>query len=162
MIACSLKVANQTILHHQPTKLKSCCYSFQINQQNDDNESSSNWTKKKVQRDCFDAIAEKLNINMIEEWYSVRHEDIVRNGGGSLLKQQYKNSHTEALTFIYPHTQWQIWRFATVPKYFWQSLENRRNFLEHLMHYKNIVDLDQCYSITKQDIEYMGGISFLL
>lgn len=46
-------------------------------------------------------------------------------GGGRILSF-YKNSPAVALQQIYPEYSWHPWLFNQTPKFYWNTIENRR------------------------------------
>jgi hypothetical protein len=71
------------------------------------------WSDEEYQRNYFDWLAEKLQVNSVDDWYRVQFEDFVENSGGGILKR-FGNSFTEALAIIYPFTEWLMWKFDQV------------------------------------------------
>jgi hypothetical protein len=61
---------------------------------------SGYWNDIENQREFFDELAEKLNIQKPEDWYSVR-VDTVRQHGGSFLVNQYNNSLIRGKVIVY-------------------------------------------------------------
>src|SRR5689334_5049982 len=54
----------------------------------------------------------------------------------------FNNSLFEALKTVYPEYKWLPWKFAQVPRGYWQSKENIKNYLDWLAE-EEINDLKQ-------------------
>lgn len=66
-----------------------------------------------------------------------------------------------ALTTVFPHHSWEIWRFERVPNGFWESRQNRRAFFEQI--YKNLEfqSWEEWYTIRIEVLAKYGA-SYLL
>eukprot|EP01114_Cavostelium_apophysatum_P004727 TRINITY_DN1506_c0_g3_i1.p1 TRINITY_DN1506_c0_g3~~TRINITY_DN1506_c0_g3_i1.p1 ORF type:complete len:599 (-),score=143.45 TRINITY_DN1506_c0_g3_i1:226-2022(-) len=105
-------------------------------------------------------FAKKFNIAGVEDWYQVRAADLARYGGASLL-HRYKNSLSLALRSIFPDLPWKIWKFDHVPEAFWQSKQNRREFLESLASELGYNNWEDWYGVEAKDIHAAGGSGLL-
>ena len=50
-------------------------------------------------------LEQKLEIKNLDDWYSIKYED-VENNGGRMLLQQYEDSLTKMLLSFYPEFEW--------------------------------------------------------
>lgn len=78
----------------------------------------------KNHRLIFEKIAKQLNVRKFQDWYQVTAADIEEKGGATLamiLRDYYRSSHILALQTIYPHYNWESWRFLRVKKGFWED-----------------------------------------
>jgi hypothetical protein len=70
----------------------------------------------KQQRKYFDWIADALEMNSLEEWYSVIPSELAKQHNMdlmSLLKQEYDGHFVKALSNVYPEVSWYSYKFAT-------------------------------------------------
>jgi len=72
----------------------------------------SYWMSVDNQRSFMDTLAKKLGFKEGDTaaWYNVSHQTLHENGGASLL-DQYGGSLPDLLAKVYPHFEWQMWRF---------------------------------------------------
>jgi len=77
----------------------------------------------------MDQIASQMNIKNIDDWYRVKPIDIASRGGTSFL-QYFGNSLGAALSSLFPHHQWKLWKFGQVPKGFWEMKQNVFEYLD--------------------------------
>jgi hypothetical protein len=101
----------------------------------------------------FDDLAELLNISVIEDWYKVSTVQ---------LDTAIGNTHNDVpaenlLTNIFPHTNWQLWRFERVSSEFWKHKENQMEFIFWLEEQLNITSKDQWHRISISQIQAAGG-----
>jgi hypothetical protein len=54
------------------------------------------------------------------------------------------------LTAIYPEHEWIPWKFAKVPKNFWDSKENQRKFLQYTFTELGLKDMEDWYKVSRQ------------
>jgi hypothetical protein len=81
-------------------------------------------------RAFFDRAAELLNVHKVEDWYRVTRSDIAEIDNGNAVSS-FGHIY-QALRDIYPFTEWQPWRFAHIPKGFWDSKENQMLYFNYL------------------------------
>jgi hypothetical protein len=64
---------------------------------------------------------------------------------------------------IYPEHKWDPWKFVTIPKLWFDSVENERVFFERLLEDKGFkpTDFTELYHITYQEVRDYGGYEIL-
>ena len=67
-----------------------------------------------------------------------KKKDITKFGGKSLV-EKYDNSIMKMLQSLYPNHTWYPWKHI-YSEYFWDSLENQRQYLDWLGNKLNITD----------------------
>ncbi len=67
--------------------------------------------------------------------------------GGKPLLEIYENSMLKFLTNMVPSYEWLPWKFASVPKHFWDSKENQKWFLESARKELGIKEMQDWYDI---------------
>lgn len=80
------------------------------------------------QQKLFDWLGVQLGYNRKEDWYIVTHEDILKNGGGTVL-ERYNGSPSAALKNIYPQHKWILERFKGKAKQLHRKNSERVHFL---------------------------------
>jgi hypothetical protein len=90
------------------------------------------WTNIDNQRAFMEQLAKRLQIQHLDDWYEVKTEAVVKNGGMMLLAH-YHGSLRGALQTIYPDHPWDNTKFRSKrPSHFWRNPLNQRAFVEDL------------------------------
>jgi hypothetical protein len=118
---------------------------------------SISWSNINHQRNYWDWLAEVKNIQDILDWYNIKKSDVVDRNGSSFLHKYYKGSVFEALVVSYPQTEWQPWRFHSVPKNCWNNEDNRLKFFDWVADQMDFKDMESWYAINYDDIVWYGG-----
>ena len=114
------------------------------------------WNSLSHQRSFFDNFSRQNNFQRDKDWYSITNKMILQQGGKTIL-HKYSNSLAKALKNVYPEKEWNNFEFSTVPKNFWNSHENKRNFLDMVASKLNIKTTKDWYNVTLNDIKEFGG-----
>jgi len=69
---------------------------------------------------------------------------------------------SKLLQEIYPEHKWILRKFGTVPKGYWDSLENQRDFVEWLGIKLGFKMMEDWYKVNVKDIAGNGGGGLLL
>src|SRR5205823_2916455 len=67
-----------------------------------------------------------LEIHSQSNFTNFKLSDITSNGGSSFMRNKYESNAAIAITTVFPEKGLQLWKFASVPKTLWNSLENQR------------------------------------
>jgi hypothetical protein len=118
------------------------------------------WSDMITQRTFLDNLGKKLNFKHSEDWYNVTQRSIRKHGGRALLKR-YGDSPYKLLQSIYSENEWIPWKFHKIPANYWESLENRRKFVDWLGHHLGFKHLDDWYKITMEQMFLYGGRGLL-
>lgn len=119
------------------------------------------WEKSTNQREFFDWLGKQLGYKKLDDRYKVTQEDIKNYGGRGLLNEYYNSSLTKALIAVYPTQNWMLWRFGRVPKGFWETGANQREFFDWLGQQLGYKELDDWYNVTVEEIYELGGQGLL-
>jgi hypothetical protein len=85
-----------------------------------------------------------------------------KHGGTALLNIIFRGSLYEALQDVYSSHQWFAWNFLqTVPRGYWDQIENQRNFLDWFGKQFRFDSLNNWYGITAKQIIEKGGAGLL-
>lgn len=104
--------------------------------------SSSSKNAARRKRQLFDSLGEELDIESLKDWYRVSPTEI--NIDGTLFNE---------LSVAYPEHDWKPWLFQQrVPHGYWDSEENRLEYLRWLGDVLGFKTMADWYNITKKDI----------
>lgn len=111
-------------------------------------------------------LGRKVNLDPSspESLYALKSEDFANNRGmcvqlpifctnfkrGLLLK--HGGSVSSLLTSLYPHHNWQPWRFHKTPAKYWSDPNNRLTYMKWLSEKMNVSCDKDWFRITKEDI----------
>lgn len=94
----------------------------------------------------------------LEVFYNVTIDEFNAHGGRSLIKL-YNDSFIKAITTLYDKHHWLPWKFRTVPRGFWGSHTNRRQYLEWLMKHEGWKSVEDMFSeMNAQVLISRGGM----
>eukprot|EP01122_Echinamoeba_exundans_P011235 TRINITY_DN4400_c0_g1_i1.p1 TRINITY_DN4400_c0_g1~~TRINITY_DN4400_c0_g1_i1.p1 ORF type:complete len:204 (-),score=27.30 TRINITY_DN4400_c0_g1_i1:483-1094(-) len=119
------------------------------------------WNDVATQKRLFDAIAVSMSISSPEQWYKIRLADIYKHGGGSVIRHYYGSNLARALAAVYPDHEWLPWRFPSVPRTIWLSMEMRNKFREYAMRQLRIATEADWAAVSAQQIAALGGRGLL-
>jgi hypothetical protein len=106
------------------------------------------WDDIDNQRKFMDWAGTKLNITVMSDWYKISIKDITSVGGGSLLKNMYNNSPPRMLINVYSDYDWLPWKFATLPRHYWNDIKNQMKFMDWAEKQLNIKEKSDWYKVT--------------
>ena len=82
----------------------------------------NHWLNKYHQRNFFDNLGEELGIRNPNDWYRVKHQDVVSRGGHSVLRH-FEDSLFVALQSLYPEVKFHPWLFDRTPRGYWLDIK---------------------------------------
>src|SRR4051812_22787243 len=103
------------------------------------------WKSLSNQRQFFDELSHKLNLNGLECWYKITTDEIHSRGGGGLLNSVYGGSLQRALLAVYPEYDWNPWEFTAMPKMTWSDSHIQRRFMDWIGRKLTIRSLEDWY-----------------
>jgi hypothetical protein len=124
-------------------------------------------------KNFLDEIAMKLNIKIPSDWGNITVQQLYELGGSSLLTHYYNGSLFKCLQSVYKgifiifililikDTNWKREWFTKLPKSYWKSMENRRNFLDEIAKKLNIKTPSDWGKVTNQQLFEHGRSSLL-
>jgi hypothetical protein len=119
------------------------------------------WDNFSERKQFLDGIAKKLKMKDLSEWYSVKKTDKIWRGGYKMLHQHYNDSPSKALKYIYPEYPWVPWHFTKVPRNFWNSSKNRREYFDWLRGQLGFKKMEDWYFLTVEHFKLNGGNGIL-
>eukprot|EP01114_Cavostelium_apophysatum_P016027 TRINITY_DN4492_c0_g1_i1.p1 TRINITY_DN4492_c0_g1~~TRINITY_DN4492_c0_g1_i1.p1 ORF type:complete len:534 (-),score=111.87 TRINITY_DN4492_c0_g1_i1:429-2030(-) len=114
------------------------------------------WLDERVVKDFVSRAQKNLNIKRVEDWYQVRRTDIEEQGGRGLL-QLHKGSYINAISSLFPHHQWKIWKFVHAPASIWKNEQLQREYLQDLAEELKLRAPDDWYKVTLQNFKEHNG-----
>eukprot|EP01114_Cavostelium_apophysatum_P017306 TRINITY_DN5113_c0_g2_i1.p1 TRINITY_DN5113_c0_g2~~TRINITY_DN5113_c0_g2_i1.p1 ORF type:complete len:393 (-),score=65.41 TRINITY_DN5113_c0_g2_i1:145-1323(-) len=119
--------------------------------------SSGYWLDRGNARRFLDDLHQKLELRSFEDWYKVKTRSVTQNGGGGLLNA-YGGSLRRAVQQLYPEYLWDGTRWSIrLSKGFWALESNRRKFIADLELKIGIVNLEDWYKVSKDELFAKGG-----
>lgn len=112
-------------------------------------------------RQFFDSVAKRLNINQVEEWYSIPQTRIAAIAGGEGVLAGFNRSLPHALQACYSEHKWEPWRFPRAPRNFYSVEENRRAVFNSISSELQIRSPPDWYSISQVQFNRAGGRQLL-
>lgn len=143
------------------------------------------WKFKENQIQYFDWLYVQLGHKSMEDWYEVTVDEVHRYGGARLIDGYYNGSPSKALKSIHPGHNWVLEKFkhkpkhlwesyfeqrnlflhwngdAALPKGFWKTPANQRQFFDWLYIQLGFKNMGDWYTISKNTILRKGGKSLL-
>jgi hypothetical protein len=102
-------------------------------------------------------LGRQLGYRNRTDWYYVKTDDFKRNGGGSPLTSQWKDSAIVAVMEAFPDYEWKEWLFEIAPRSFWRERVNRHRYLQWLGERLGYRTPSDWYQVTNQDFEDHKG-----
>eukprot|EP01114_Cavostelium_apophysatum_P016603 TRINITY_DN4763_c0_g1_i1.p1 TRINITY_DN4763_c0_g1~~TRINITY_DN4763_c0_g1_i1.p1 ORF type:complete len:587 (+),score=113.21 TRINITY_DN4763_c0_g1_i1:111-1871(+) len=106
-------------------------------------------------------LESRLQIKKWEDWYEITCEDIIDNGGSTLLANYYGYSPSRMITTLFPEHPWNLSMFRCAPMNYWSDSLNQRRFLDTLSKALHVEKLEDWYNVTVQDVVRNGGSTLL-
>ena len=111
------------------------------------------------QCEFMDQLYYKLKFKSLDKWITTPKKVIIQNGGKYLIDICYSNDKKKLLMAIYPNYPWEVqWRdhhlLLVKRKYYFQSIENQRSFMDQLFRNLNFNSMDDFLKLPKKIIRY--------
>lgn len=118
------------------------------------------WDNTQNQRLFMDNLSNEFGYKKKEDWYNVTFQKIQQHGGSTILSK-YEESPSLLLQSVYPEHHWNLFKFKTVPRNFWDEQKNQIDFLDDLGKTLGLKDMNGWYSVTKKEIQDNGGAGLI-
>jgi hypothetical protein len=115
------------------------------------------WSDPITRRRFFDWLFQELQLQSLDQWYSVPREVVINNGGIGLITHYYSNSLVNALKALYPEHNWLEWRFPKVSRSYWTEESRRTAYLMWLKEYMGYTRPEDWYQLKREDLKKTGG-----
>ena len=114
------------------------------------------WDDVKNQRKFIDWARKELKIKEINDWHSIKMQDII-SLGGRILVNKYHWSMYQLLSSIYPEHDWLSWKYSNVNASNLKSNE-RKLFLDYVGKKLNVKKMEDWYKVKEEvkNIEACG------
>jgi hypothetical protein len=116
-------------------------------------------------REVIDRVCQAKGIDSSllpsDDLYKFTSQDIIAAGGSSPLRRNFESSPAKLLKTVFPHHEWQDWKFTTLPRGWWADLSNQRVFMDWVA--QNIFKFDprdswsSWYDVSARQISSAGG-----
>lgn len=106
-------------------------------------------------------LASTLGYTKPADWYRVGKKDFQKHYGGGLLNSQFRDSIADAVRDFRPDFEWIPWMFVRTPRGYWDSLENRAEYLRWLEQRLGMKSPHDWYSVTKNTFAQHHGRGLL-
>jgi hypothetical protein len=118
------------------------------------------WSKADNRANFVKWVGVQKGYNTLEDWYAMTKEQFEELGGRSVL-YAYKDSVSRTLKATFPDHEWQEWRFPAAPNAFWESVANRRRFMDWASVQLGVKSMEDWERITIDQISKVGGRTML-
>ena len=106
----------------------------------------------------FDQLFIKLNLKTLDDWLAIPKMKISQSGGNALISL-YRGNLFHLLHTLYPNFPWRFsfYMLHRNPYRFFRSIENQRQFMDHLFYKLDLKSLDDWMNVKKGTISENGG-----
>ena len=126
------------------------------------------WLNRRVPNGFWDCQANRIRylvwlgnrcgFSAAADWYAVRKHHFQRNGGGGLLRNEYRSSVQNAMADFLPDYDWKPWLFGGAPNGYWKDRTHRALYLDWLGQQLGIQKTADWYDVTAADFfNHHGG-----
>lgn len=116
------------------------------------------WESLENRRECLEWLGRRLGVKGMEDWYKFGHAEVVRCGGGGLLRH-FGYCLGDVLSSVYPSHEWQPWKFMRAPEGTWMEPENRKRFVGWLGKELKVESLEEWYRISLSDVGRVAPVT---
>lgn len=113
------------------------------------------WKEKDNQLKYLEWLFRKLGYTQLEDYYRISTA-ILRENYGRPLLSHYGGSPSRILASLYPQHPWDITKFKTVTKVYWNDKQNQLKFMDALGKELGFQQMADWYSINKANFENRG------
>eukprot|EP01125_Pyxidicula_operculata_P017279 TRINITY_DN6048_c0_g1_i1.p1 TRINITY_DN6048_c0_g1~~TRINITY_DN6048_c0_g1_i1.p1 ORF type:complete len:420 (-),score=48.57 TRINITY_DN6048_c0_g1_i1:135-1205(-) len=89
----------------------------------------------------------------MDDWYRLKRSNFEGSTLGRRILKKHKNI-VQALQELFPERTWHPWKFNQVPRSFWKSVDNQREYIEWLYNELKYQNMDDWYKLTGKDMAY--------
>ena len=104
----------------------------------------------------MDELGNKLGFKMLDDWYKITRKTLVDIIDIKLF-ESYHNSTYNLLSNVYPHHDWNKWKFKPIS---WEDPNIRLQFFDWLSNKLGFKNLDNWYNVKQMDIILHGEKDF--
>lgn len=111
----------------------------------------------KNQKHFIQYVEEKEGMTDISDWYDYDGNIIKKYGAKGLLQNYYGASIQTLLKKVYPDYDFKSYLFTKTTQGYWDSMDNRRNFIHDFIKHNNFTSYEDLYSIGYYDFKRFRG-----
>jgi len=104
------------------------------------------WNVIENQRGYLEELGEKLNFEVLENWYQVAPCHLTK----SFLRIM-QVSASEAVLSVFPEINWEFGRFWILPQAYWSCTLHHRKFVFYLFYRLDYATAGELYSLSRND-----------
>ena len=123
------------------------------------------WNSNQNQKYFLNQLYNKLELSSFNDWNNVTNQQVLSNGGKELL-DRYNGELKEAIKNIYIEEEIKNYippfSFKNIPKSYWNSRENQREYIHKLLKYYKMNELKEIFELKNSEIRRLGGREILL
>ena len=119
------------------------------------------WDEKQNRIAYLKWLGKQLQYKTPEDWYAIQRKHFAQNHGGGILGMCFRDSPQTAVRELFPDYPWQPWLFVRTPQGYWQSADNRRNYMRWLTKKLKLRTKEDLYQLCKNDFMDNGGAGLL-
>jgi hypothetical protein len=108
------------------------------------------WNNIENRRRKMEEFGQKLKVKQLEDWYNVAGKDVKTEV--SAFMHRYNGSLYEALRDVYNEYPWDPSKFKTVPRGYWNNIENRRQRMEEIGEKLRVKKREDWYNVSGKDV----------
>lgn len=90
------------------------------------------WTDSNFQRQRLDEIGKELGVSTLDDWYKIPASEVRKRA--TFIGNHYSSSVITALTTIYPEHNWDVLKFTSIPRGYWNNECHRRQRFDEILH----------------------------
>ncbi len=105
-------------------------------------------------------LGKQLGFRHPDDWYQLTQNHVKQWYGSSLLSY-FNGSPSAIVKDVFPRHRWQEWRFAVVPKGFWEEARNRHRYLDWLGQQLGYRRPSDWYTLIGDDLTHRHGGALL-
>lgn len=119
---------------------------------------SGYWDRVENRRAYMKWLGKTLGFRKPADWYNISKQDFHCNYGGGLIANYYRDSPQQAVLDYLPDHPWRGWLFRSTPQGFWQSKQNRMDYMDWLGETLGLKSLDDWYHVSRSHFHtHRGG-----
>jgi hypothetical protein len=107
----------------------------------------------KKHREYFDKLAQCVGIQKQEDWYTTAFEFTKKEHN---LLRTYNSCFISALKTIYPEYEWNAMHLNSLPRHYWESLDNQRHTMNFIGNQLGIQKQEDWYSVNAHQVKPYG------
>jgi hypothetical protein len=118
---------------------------------------SKNEESTQLHKNLLQSLTRELSIEKPTDWFNLTPE-LLRQYQADHILRDYDNSIPIMISQVFPEYKLFPWQFKKVPRNFWASVVNQKQFIDWLSVKLNINKQEDWYRVT-YDVTFLGIFS---